>query len=615
MKSHILTFILGLLLFSCQQQEVSVLVEAESFSEKGGWVVDPQFVEQMGSPYLLAHGMGAPVNNAETRVMFPRQGTYHAWVRTKDWAPGDWEAPGRFRLLVNDGEVGHQLGTEPGWGWQYAGEVNITERETTIGLKDLTGFAGRCDAIWFYTSKTPPPSEKDSLRKWRYQQRHQSEGVMDTAHFDLVVVGGGIAGCAASIAAAEKGLKVALIHDRPVLGGNASSEIRVHTLGITWKYSRILDMLNTRHYPNGSPEAVVDEKKRHENMARYNKISLFLNWRAFHAEAKDDSILWVDAREVTSNTTKRFKAPLFMDCTGDGWIGYWAGAEYMYGREPSEDFGESLKEFPDNFSSDFSNEFLQSNWDQYHHLWSPDSADHRVMGSSVLWRTTRGEAPSTFPEVSWALDVAKNHAAVHGEWYWEFSRNDLHQVEDAEEIRDHMFKAIYGSFYNAKQDSGYDNFRLEWVSYLLGKRESRRLVGDYIYSFNDVREQKSFPDSIAKEYRAVDVHYQRELIDEKQPGFLSDALYYRTTGYYIPYRSLYSKNIKNLFMAGRCFSCTHIGLGGPRVMNTTGQMGAAAGYAASIAVKNHVSPRAIYEEYLDELLTLIENSSEPRSEE
>jgi len=257
----------------------------------------------------------------------------------------------------------------------------------------------------------------------------------------------------------------------------------------------------------------------------------------------------------------------------------------MYGREDSLEYNE--------------------NWQLFGELWSPAKPDNRVMGASVLWRSVDTGKSVDFPKIPWAMDVAKTHVAINGEWYWEFTRDDLHQIDNAEKIRDHMFKAIYGSFYNAKQKPENANLKLEWVSYLVGKRESRRLTGDYIYTFSDVKQMKEFNDSVVKEKRAVDVHFQQVLIDSTKPDFLSEALFYRIDHYYIPYRCLYSKNIKNLFMAGRCFSCSHIGLGGPRVMNTTGQMGAAVGYAASLCTKHKANPRDVYNNYLEELKGLI----------
>ena len=586
-KTYLFSLLLAIAVCSCNVEKYDILVEAESFSAKGGWVVDPQFVFQMGSPYLLAHGLGKPVESAVTEADVPSRGKYHVWARTMNWAQGGWEAPGRFKLIIDGKELKTELGTDEGWGWQYAGSVSVKSNMIRIELKDLTGFEGRCDAIYLSTVKNPPPAGLKELTAFRKELLKESDLPAKSELFDLVVTGGGIAGCAASIAAAEQGLKVALIHDRPILGGNSSSEIRVHTEGITWKTGRILNMLNTVHWPNGSPESVRDDRKRHNAMSQYENIHMFLNWKAYSANTVSDSITSVDAKHTSTGETMRFEAPLFIDCTGDGWIGYWAGAEYMYGREDSSKYNE--------------------NWDEHKELWSPLKSDNRVMGASVLWRSVDKGSPVVFPEVPWAMDVARDYSAINGEWQWEYSSDDLHQIDDAEKIRDHMLKAIYGSFYNAKKLPENVNLDLEWVSYLIGKRESRRLVGDYIYTFKDEKNMVEFPDAVVMEQRDIDVHYQQNLKDPSMPDFRSEALFYPVDHYYIPYRSLYSKNIKNLLMAGRCFSCSHVGLGGPRVMNTTGQMGVATGYAASLCKKYNTSPRGVYQTHLKELLRLIED--------
>ncbi|MBC8185913.1 FAD-dependent oxidoreductase [candidate division KSB1 bacterium] len=580
------TFILFACSLFCKQKNHQVFFEAETFENKGGWLVDPQFVEQMGSPYLLAHGLGVPVENASKKITFPTKGLYYTWVRTKNWAPGNWETPGQFRLIVDQIELDNTLGSEPGWHWQFAGKVKIEQDTSLVELKDLSGFDGRCDAIYFCSKKQAPPNEKDDLKKWRQKVTNESAVPLTQEKYDVVIVGGGIAGCAAAIASAEQGLNVALIHDRPILGGNASSEIRVHTEGIPWHSERIISMINTKHYPNGSPLAKLDDHKRHQNIEKHENIHLFLQWRAYGAIAKNYSIKAVDARHTETGDIKRFIAPVYIDCTGDGWIGCWAGAEFMYGREPASKFDEY--------------------WEKYGELWSPAKGDNQTMGSSILWRTTDAGELVEFPEVNWAMAVAGRHGATAGTWQWEFSRDDLHQIDDAETIRDHLLKAIYGSFYNAKQKSENKNLKLEWVSYLVGKRESRRLVGDYIYTFKDVTENREFEDTVVMEKRPVDVHYQQNLKDQSKPDFLSEALYYYIDHYYIPYRCLYSKDINNLLMAGRCFSCSHIGLGGPRVMHTTGQMGVAVGYAASLCKKYDTTPRGVYEKHIKELQKMIQ---------
>jgi hypothetical protein len=606
--NKIFIVILALISGHCFAQGNFVFVEAESFQNKGGWVVDPQFVEQMGSPYLLAHGMGKPVADASTVIKIQSPGLYRVWVRTKNWAPGEWEAPGRFQLLIDGKKLKNQLGLNTGWNWENAGDIELSKGEKTLSLHDLTGFEGRCDAIYLTLSaKEKLPDDGVELKKWRTAKSGEELVPKRVEQFDLVVVGGGIAGCAAAIAAAEQGLRVALIHDRPVLGGNASGEIRVHTLGIYGKFERILKMIDTAHYPNGSAEALKEDEKRLQNVQKYANIHLFLNFRAYAAHAQNGKITSVDARETTSGEQIRFEAPLFVDSTGDGWIGYWAGAEYMYGREASSKYGET--------------------WEAKGQLWSPDSADNFVMGSSVLWNSENAGKKVGFPEVPWAMEVAKKYAEKNGEWFWEYSHNDLSQIEDGETIRDHLFRAIYGSFYNYKypaaqnksedqaeigkvdlreQQARADSLQLKWVSYLLGKRESRRLTGDYIYTFNDARDSREFEDAVVFEKRDVDVHYQVNLLDTVKPDFLSEAMFYKTKPYQLPYRSLYSKNIENLFMAGRNFSCSHLGLGGPRVMLTTGQMGAAVGIAASLCKKYQCTPRDVYRSYLKEYLDLIE---------
>ena len=316
-----------------------------------------------------------------------------------------------------------------------------------------------------------------------------------------------------------------------------------------------------------------------------------MNWRAYDAISKNNTIEHVDARETRTGERVRFKAPYFVDSTGDGWIGFWAGAEFNYGRESRDTFNE--------------------NWEEHGEIWSPTKADNAVMGTSVLWRSAALDSVHNFPKVPWAVEVAKGHKAINGEWQWEFSRNDLHQIHDVEEIRDHMLKAIFGSFGNAKKLEEHSNRKLEWVSYLAGKRESRRLIGDYIFTLNDAKEGRKFPDGVVSETREIDVHYQTILEEEGNPDFLSEALFFKTPKYYIPYRSLYSKNINNLFMAGRNFSCSHVGLGGPRVMNTTGQMGVAVGLAAVLCKRYKVNPRAVYTDYLKEYLDLIEKQKNP----
>ena len=214
----------------------NVLLEAEQFADAGGWDLDQQSMEQMGSPYLLAHGLGVPVKDAVTTAKFPEPGNYRVWVRTRDWvapwkAPG---APGRFQLLVDGKPLGETFGTKGAdWHWHDGGTVQVSV-EAKVALRDLTGFEGRCDAVLFSKdTRFTPPNEPAALAKFRRATLGLPDEPEDGGEFDLVVVGGGIAGTSAALSAARNGLRVALVQDRPVLGGNGSSEVRVWPEGKT----------------------------------------------------------------------------------------------------------------------------------------------------------------------------------------------------------------------------------------------------------------------------------------------------------------------------------------------------------------------------------------------
>ncbi len=542
----------------------TVLVEAEGFSTHGGWEVDQQFVEQMGSPYLLAHGLGHPVADAETDVTFPTTGMYRVWVRTRDWVPEHEEDPGRFRVLVGGSDLGIDFGTELGeWHWQDGGVVSITGSTAGITLHDLTGFEGRCDALAFLgDTNAVPPNDFGALREWRRVVLGETVDPPTTQSYDCVVVGGGIAGTAAIIAASRGGASVALIQDRPVLGGNASQDVRVHTLGKQASdRNNIVSSLQSRG-TSGLDTFIGYDSNRLDVVRAETNITLIMPWRAYGVVTNADRrIAAVDARHNRTGERMRVEAPIFVDCTGDGWIGHWAGASWRMGSEARSEFNESI---------------------------APEEASTLTMGNTVWWESYDTGSPYTFPEVPWAMDVAGSHSAIKGDWYWEYGLL-LNTIDDAEHIRDHLFRAIYGSFYNAKQKATHANRDLYWMAYVAGKRESRRIVGDHILTENDVRNSVFFEDAVASEARDIDLHYPRN-----SPLFYTYAAFFDIGEYFIPFRSLYSRDVPNLMMAGRCFSCTHVGLGSPRVMNTGGQMGVACGYAASLCKKYAIEPRDIY---------------------
>ncbi|MEI7733673.1 MAG: FAD-dependent oxidoreductase [Verrucomicrobiota bacterium] len=565
-----------------------VLVEAEGFTEHGGWVVDPQFMDQMGSPYLLAHGLGAPVKDARTTVVLPGPGTYQVWVRTLDWvarwqAPG---APGRFQVFINEQALPVTFGTEgAAWHWQAGGKVTVPQATVQLALHDLTGFEGRCDAVLFVlaTTRLEPPNTNPELAAFRRECLGHPPAPEPGGEFDLVVTGGGMAGTCAAIAAARLGLKVALIQDRPVLGGNNSSEVRVWLQGARNKdpWPRVGDVVaelesaRRAHYgPANTAELYEDEKKLSVARAEPN-LRLFLEHRVNGAEVKQGRISAVVAQEIASGRRFRMAGRWFADCTGDGEVGFLAGADY-------------------------------------------DLTPKGRMGPCNLWNVSDAGRNAPFPRCPWALDLSKRPFPGRdatkpdilklGGWYWE-SGFDRHPIAEMEYVRDWNFRAMYGAWDAMKNvDQVLPNYQLNWSAYIMGKRESRRLLGDYVLTVEDLKLGREYPDGCVPTGWKIDLH----LPDPKyENGFAGDAFISKADfgqypmPYWVPYRCLYSRNLANLFMAGRDISVTHEALGGVRVMRTGGCMGEIVGMAASICKRRSVDPRAVYKRYLAELQELM----------
>ena len=574
-------------------QSASLLVEAENFSKKGGWVVDQQFMDLMGSPYLMAHGMGVPVEDAEMSVAFPATGKYNVYVRTFNWTSPwyDGEGPGKFQLRLNGEKIGSVLGASGNeWYWQKAGTVNIKRKNSVISLQDLTGFNGRVDAIYFTQDNMPPPNEMATLDQFRKQMLNMPEEPQKAGEFDLVVVGGGVAGTTAAIAAARLGLKVALIQDRPILGGNNSSEVRVH-LGGRIKvepYPALGDVvkeIGPSRGGNAQPADYYEDEKKMQMVEAEENISLFTNYRAFAVKTEGSSITEVQARHIENSEELSFTAPLFADCTGDGTIGFLAGADYAMGRESRDEFDEPT---------------------------APETPDKMTMGSSVQWYSAEENQPSSFPVFRYGVEFNDQKAkqVTMGEWTWETGMN-YDQINEFERIRDYGLLVVYSNWSWLKNSSAekekYNNRKLDWVAYIAGKRESRRLLGDHILRESDLTDFVIYPDASAPTTWTIDLHYPDPKNTEHFPEneFLSIAVHKPIHPYPIPYRCFYSRNIDNLFMAGRNISVTHVALGTIRVMRTTGIMGEVVGMAASVAAKNNTNPRGVYNNYLNDLKKLM----------
>lgn len=623
MKKIILSIIVFILWGSSYLSAQSIFIEAESFSKPGGWVIDQQSIDQMGSPYLLAHGFGVPVEDATTQIEIPEKGEYRVWVRTRDWvAPWDTPgSPGRFQLLIDTNPLKTTFGTKGAeWRWQDGGTTYLNSKKIEITLKDLTGFEGRCDAIIITKDlKFIPPNESDALAQFRRNQLGLSEKPEDVGDFDLVVVGGGVAGITTAISAARLGCKVALIQNRPVLGGNNSSEVRVGLSGLIfqepypnlgklvdeigsighwtlWEAERepeskrskkILEVIEKnpeKKIHNAGPMSNYGDDKKQRLVEAEENIELFLNTHIFNVEKLGDKIISVTGKNIVTSEELKFKGQLFADCTGDGNLGFLADADFRMGRESRAETAEPS---------------------------APENPDDLVMGTSVQWYTKKLDKISQFPKCPWAVQFNEETVQhlTRGDWNWETGFY-LDQVNDIEYIRDYGLRAAYGNWSflknSSKEKEKYQNYQLEWVAYIGGKRESRRLIGDIILKEQDLLERISYPDASFTTTWPIDLHYPVALNGFKEEPFLSTAPSTKIKPYSVPYRCLYSRNIENLFMAGRNISVTHVALGTVRVMRTTGMMGEVVGMAASIAKQHNTTPRGVYQSHLSELKTLMQ---------
>jgi len=616
-----------------------ILIEAEAFQDPGGWKVDTQFIHIMGSPYLLAHGLGKPVAPATTTVTLPAAGRWFVWVRTKNWVPGPWEAPGRFKLAVNGEELPQVFGAGDGeWSWERGGAVELDSATVSLSLIDLTGFDGRCDAIFFtQDADVVPDNSSEPMTEWRCccgQVEHLPDG-----EYDLVVAGGGIAGCSAAIAAARMGLSVALIHDRSVLGGNASSEVLVGPSGnfVAGRYPDLGDIVKEI---SPEPDAGEDgrdffvraETQRRQVVEAEPNLDLLLDHYVYDVETGGDLITAVWVMNARGKQRRRLGGRFFVDSTGHGTVGLKAGADHRL--EPGDRMGMT-------------------------NIWKWRWADHDVDFPETPWALQLTEKAFPYPGDGPYLNKEGKPARIQhdhplffspakegfkGQWFWE-SGFDKHPLNDLEAIRDHNMRAAFGAFNAMKNHGAYAHLyesdnphataELYSMAYIGGPRETLQLLGDVIVSKEDIYGERDFPDACVPATWGIDLHlplplWARETPDNPfisrahfdgwvddtkgkwaesvRPGLCGEmrAKHDPNKGYLFPYRSFYSRNIENLFMAGRDLSCTHEALGTVRVMNTLGMVGVVVGRAAAVACAHDATNRGVYEDHWDELKALLE---------
>ncbi len=437
-----------------------------------------------------------------------------------------------------------------------------------------------------------PISEQSNPQQWNQlgSGKKPRPNRKKTITYDVAVIGGGAAGICAATAAARNGAKVILIQDRPVLGGNSSSEIRVHLNGVNHlknglperETGIIEEILLHNRFQNPQDSYPVWDHVLYDFVTREPNIDLKLNTSAMRAVMDNGKIEAALCWQMTTETEYLVKADLFIDCSGDGLLGATAGAFYRTGREASSEFNEK---------------------------YAPKEADGWQMGSTVLLGSKDMGRPMPFEPPSFTLkyEAEKSHAGRNlipfelGFWWVELG-SDGDIIADFEETKHKLMGYAYGVWDYLKNSGKFpetENFALDWVSALPGKRESRRFIGDYVLCEPDMLGNKQFPDAVAFGGWSLDEHNPGGIENLSEPPSYFHEEFEEV--YQIPFRSLYSKNVPNLLFAGRNISQTHIALSSSRIMATCALEGQAVGTASALCLQKGMLPRELGQNHINDL--------------
>jgi len=409
---------------------------------------------------------------------------------------------------------------------------------------------------------------------------------------DLIIIGGGLSGTCAAITAARSGLSVVLVQDRPVLGGNSSSEVRLWVLGATshmgnnnrWaREGGVIDeILLENSYRNPEGNSLIYDTILLEKVTNEKNITLLLNTTVYDLEKKDDDTIKSVSAFCSQNSTEyKLTAPLFCDASGDGVVGFLAGAAFRMGAESKDEFGEGF---------------------------APQKEYGELLGHSLYFYSKDTGKPVKYIPPAFALDdITKipryksfNSSNYGCRLWWIEYGGRLDTIHDTETIKWELWKVVYAVWNHIKNSGQFpesENLTLEWVGTIPGKRESRRFEGDYMLKQQDVIEQTVFHDAVAFGGWSVDLHPSDGIFSE-----LPGCNQWHSKGVYgIPYRCYYSKNISNLFLAGRIISATHVAFGSTRVMATCAHGGQAVAVAAALCKRYNQLPKEIGEHHLQEL--------------
>lgn len=413
---------------------------------------------------------------------------------------------------------------------------------------------------------------------------------------DLCVVGGGMAGICAAIAAAREGANVVLMHERPVLGGNASSEIRMWVCGAQGKNNRetgILEEIMLENlYRNSTKNYYIWDTVLYDFVIREKNITLLLNCTCMDAkvengsfaDGRDTKITEITGYQLTTQTFFDVSAKFYSDCSGDSILAPLTGAHFMIGRECGSDYGEQT------------------------HV---KVADDFTMGMSCLLQGRQTDKKVKFTPPEWSTKLKDEEVERRGTdiynnyenfWYLELGGN-RNTIDDTEEITSDLIKLSVGMWDYIKNSGKFDadNWELEFLGFLAGKRESRRMNGEYVVTQKDISGNVIFDDTVAYGGWPLDDHFPMGFYHVGAPN----TNFQTPAPYTLPYRALYSENVENLFFAGRNISMTHMAMSSIRVMATCALLGQAVGTAAVLGAKYNLTPNGVYREKIDELQQIL----------
>lgn len=464
-------------------------------------------------------------------------------------------------------------------------------RSKEVGAKTSRAETSTADLDKEQLQQTPPPALK----------RTDRSRPLITGHYELVVVGGGLSGICTAISAARHGVKVALVHDRPVLGGNSSSEVRLvpefNNLFCPWARETgiIEEFYCEDRYRNHEPwiEGTANihwDLVLYEAVKRESNITLLLNTHVREAVMRNDAnVEAIEGVQLDTEKDVRLSGDLFVDATGTGGLGYFAGAEFYWGREGQKAFSEPFQ---------------------------PELPDDQTMGSTMYFRSRDILRPVKFrpPENAMVfegetkLGTMRTHLWIEAGYYWLEVGYPYHTIFDNDKIREEQLKQTLGVWDHIKNKGkhGADNYAIEWINWVPYRRENRRFLGDHILTQHDIQKAPLFEDRVAFGAWPIDIHTIGGMLKTPAPPLDNPLAFFEGVNpYSIPLRSLYSRNIENLFMVGRPISCTWIAFASTRILPTGAMTGQAVGAAASLCKKYRVKPRSLIKSHIPELQQLL----------